>query len=63
VPGQALSQPSPDYGGENQQHVADVLPFVLPAKSLTINTVTDVADFPDLHINIAVLFRWLNFSF
>jgi hypothetical protein len=43
-------EPSPDYGGEKQQHVADLLPFLLPAKSLTINNVTDVADFPDLCI-------------
>jgi putative PIN family toxin of toxin-antitoxin system len=46
-------QPSPDYGGEKQLHVAALLPFVLPAKSLTINSVADVADFPDLHINLA----------
>jgi len=32
-----------DYGGEKQQHVAALLPFVLPAKSLTIKDVADVA--------------------
>src|SRR5271157_4491795 len=37
------------------QHVAALLPFVLPVKSLTINDVADVADFPDLHINLAIL--------
>jgi hypothetical protein len=30
-----------------------LLPILLPLKSLTINDVTDVADFPDLHINLA----------
>ncbi len=37
---------------EKQLHVADLLPFVLPVKSLTINDVADVADFPDLCINL-----------
>ena len=32
------------------QHVAALLPFVLPVKLLTINDVADVADFPDLCI-------------
>jgi len=32
-----------------------VLPIVLPAKSLTINDVADVADFPDPHINLVFL--------
>jgi hypothetical protein len=32
------------------QHVASLLPIVLPAKPLTINDVADVADFPDLSI-------------
>ena len=30
-----------------EQHVAGLLPFVLPVNSLTINIVADVADFPD----------------
>ena len=34
------------------QHVATLLPIVLPAKSLTVNDVADVADFPDLYINL-----------
>jgi hypothetical protein len=40
---------------EKQLHVAALLPFVLPAKSLTIKDVADVADFPDLCINPAFL--------
>jgi hypothetical protein len=48
-------QPSPDYGGEKQQHVAALLPFVLPAKSLTINTCCRVADFLDQCVNLAPL--------
>jgi hypothetical protein len=31
------------------------LPILLPLKSLTINDVADVADFPDLHINLVSL--------
>jgi hypothetical protein len=31
------------------------LPILLPANPLTINDVADVADFPDLHINLAFL--------
>jgi hypothetical protein len=45
-------QPSPDHAGEKELHVADLLPFVLPVKSLTINSVADVADFLDLSINL-----------
>jgi hypothetical protein len=40
---------------ENRQHVADVLLFVLPVKSLTIRTCCRVADFLDLSINPAFL--------
>jgi hypothetical protein len=36
-----------------------VLPIVLPAKSLTIKDVADVADFPDQCIDLA---RFLPFS-
>jgi hypothetical protein len=38
---------------QNQQHVAGLLPILLPAKSLTINTCCRVADFLDLSINRA----------
>jgi hypothetical protein len=31
------------------------LPILLPANPLIINDVADVADFPDLHINLAIL--------
>ena len=34
-----------------EQHVASLLPQMLPTKSLTINIVTDVAPFPDLCID------------
>jgi hypothetical protein len=49
-------QPSPDYGGEKQQHVADLLLLVLPAKSLTIRTCCRVADFPDQSSHLAIPF-------
>jgi hypothetical protein len=35
------------------QHVAPLLLLLLPATSLIINNVTDVAPFPDLSINFA----------
>jgi hypothetical protein len=38
---------------KKEQHVAALLPFVLPAKSFCHNVVADVADFPDLCINLA----------
>jgi hypothetical protein len=38
---------------KKEQHVAVVLPILLPANPLTIKDVADVADFPDLHINLA----------
>jgi hypothetical protein len=47
--------PSPDYGGEKPLDVAVLLPFVLPAKSLTIKDVADVAGVPDLSINLVFL--------
>jgi hypothetical protein len=34
------------------QHVAGLLPILLPTNQLTINVVADVAGFPDLYINI-----------
>jgi hypothetical protein len=38
---------------QKEQHVADLLLFVLPAKSLTINICCRVADFLDLCINLS----------
>jgi hypothetical protein len=38
---------------KKQQHVAGLLPFLLPAKSLCHNVVADVADFPDLCVHLA----------
>jgi hypothetical protein len=38
---------------KKEQHVADVLPFVLPTKSLCHNVVADVADFSEVCINLA----------
>jgi hypothetical protein len=35
---------------EKEQHLAALLLLVLPAKSLTVNVVADVADFPDYTI-------------
>jgi hypothetical protein len=34
------------------QHVAGLLPILLPTNQLTINVIADVAGFPDLYINI-----------
>jgi hypothetical protein len=39
--------------GQEELHVVALLPFVLPVKSLTINVVADVADFPELCIESA----------
>ena len=40
--------------GQKGLHVTDLLPILLPIKSLTINDVTDVTPFLDLCVNLAV---------
>ena len=40
---------------EKGLHVTDLLPILLPVKSLTINNVADVTDFSDLCINLSYM--------
>ena len=49
VQGESFIQP------QKQLHVAGALLRVLPVKSLTTNVVANVADFPDLYVNLSFM--------